>query len=113
MSLNAAADVSLDPIHFGGGNTTYEALAVGLPVVTMPAQFLRGRITNALYQQMGMTDLVVNSPENYVDLAVRLATDLDFRRAISEKILASCPVLFEDQRAIDAYAEFFSGVARK
>ena len=111
MSLNAAADVSLDPIHFGGGNTTYEALAVGLPVVTMPSQFLRGRITNAMYQQMGMTDLVASSAEEYVDLAIRLGTDREFRQATSKKILDACPVLFEDQRAVDAYSDFFAGVS--
>ncbi len=111
MSLNAVADVSLDPIHFGGGNTTYEALAVGLPVITLPSQFLRGRITNAMYQQMGMTDLVATSAEEYVELAVRLGTERDFRQTVSQKILDTCPVLFEDGRAVTGYAEFFTSVS--
>jgi uncharacterized protein (TIGR03032 family) len=107
MSLNALADVSLDPMHFGGGNTTYEALAVGLPVVTLPSKFLRARISNAMYQQMNMRDLIVESPEQYVDLALRLGTDKSYRQQMSTKILDHCGVLFEDQRAIAEFAKFF------
>jgi predicted O-linked N-acetylglucosamine transferase (SPINDLY family) len=110
MSLNALARVSLDPLHFGGGNTTYEALAVGLPVVTCPSRFLRGRISYAMYQQMGMDELVVQNSIEYIDLAVRLGTDHDFRREIHEKILGRCSVLFEDQQAIDEYVKFFETV---
>src|SRR5207244_780770 len=43
LSLMAQADVLLDPLHFGGGNTSYEGLALGVPIVTMPSRFLRGR----------------------------------------------------------------------
>ncbi len=107
MSLNALADVSLDPLHFGGGNTTYEALAVGLPVVTLPSKFLRARISNAMYQQMKMTDLVVETPQQYVDLAVRLGTDKTYRQQMSTKLLDNCGVLFEDQRAISEFTMFF------
>lgn len=111
MALNAVADVSLDPMHFGGGNTTYEALSIGLPVVTLPSDFLRARITLAMYRQMGMSDCVVQTPDQYVDLAVRLGTDPEYRRSIHEKILSACPVLFEDRRAIQQYSDFLESIA--
>ena len=107
MSLNALADVSLDPMHFGGGNTTYEALSVGLPVVTLPSKFLRARITNAMYQQMNMRDLIVETPAQYIDLAVRLGTDKSYRQQVSTKVLDQCGVLFEDEQAIAEFAKFF------
>ncbi len=52
LRLLELSDVMLDPIHFGGGNSSYEALAVGTPIVTMPGRFLRSRITYGLYQTM-------------------------------------------------------------
>ena len=110
MSLNAVADVSLDPIHFGGGNTTFEALSIGLPVVTWPSQFLRGRISQALYQQMQMLDCVADSAEQYVDIAVRLGTDKAFRQSIRERIQQSNDTLFADRRVIDNYTAFFESV---
>lgn len=107
LALNALAHVSLDPIHFGGGNTTYEALAMGLPVVTWPSRFLRCRISYALYQQMGLLDCVVDSAEAYVDLAVRLGTDRDYRQHMSQSILDRCDALYSDMRAIEGHADFF------
>jgi predicted O-linked N-acetylglucosamine transferase (SPINDLY family) len=63
----------LDPFPFGGGHTSYEALALGLPVVTLPGRFLRGRLTHGMYQQMGYSDLEAQSIDDYVRLALRLA----------------------------------------
>ena len=40
-------DVLLDSFHFGGGNTTAEAIATGIPIVTLPGKFIRGRFTYA------------------------------------------------------------------
>jgi protein O-GlcNAc transferase len=96
LRLLAAADMVLDPLPFGGGNTSYEALAVGTPVVTLPGRYLRGRITAALYQKMRMLDCVSDSPDQYVRLATRLGADPAYQQAIRKKILATCGVLFDD-----------------
>lgn len=96
LRLLLECDVILDPLHFGGGNSSYEALAMGTPIVTMPSEFLRGRITAGLYQKMHMRDCIVHSSEEYIALAVRLATDREFRRSIQDKINARSVVLFED-----------------
>ncbi len=103
LQLLAATDVMIDPHHFGGGNTSYEALAVGTPVVTWPGPYLRGRITQALYQKMGLTDLIVDSADAYVELAVRLGTDADYRQTLHERILATGGVLFEDPEEVRAF----------
>src|SRR5438477_1764335 len=41
----AAADVILDPFHFGGCNSSCDALSLGVPVVTLPGSQLPGRFT--------------------------------------------------------------------
>ena len=75
LHLQALADVLLDTIHFGGGNTSLEAFTFGTPIVTLPGRFLRSRITYACYEQMGILDCVAADPEDYVRIAVRLGTD--------------------------------------
>jgi hypothetical protein len=42
----------LDTLHFNGMNSSLEALAVGLPVVTLPTQLQRGRHTRAMYLKL-------------------------------------------------------------
>jgi predicted O-linked N-acetylglucosamine transferase (SPINDLY family) len=100
LSLNITADVLLDPIHFGGGNTSYEALAFGTPIVTLPSRFLRGRITYALYRQMGILDCVAADAGGYVDLAVRLGRDTLYHASVRDKILAANDVLYENAAGV-------------
>lgn len=100
MNLLATADVILDPLHFGGGHTSYEALAVGTPVVTLPGEFLRSRITQALYRKMNYTDLIASTPQQYIDTAVRLGTDRSERDRVSASILELCPILFDDPQEV-------------
>lgn len=95
LDLLAAADVLLDPWHFGGGNTTFEALAYGTPVVTWPGEFLRGRVTLGCYRQMGLADLpVVTTQAAYVETAVSIAQDREGAAALRAKILAKSDRLY-------------------
>ena len=100
LRLLASADVVLDPTRFGGGNTTYEALAMGTPVVSLPGELLRNRITLGLCEKVGLHDLIVDSPERYVELALALGTNSDRRHSIESQIAERAPVLFEDEREV-------------
>jgi protein O-GlcNAc transferase len=106
LSMMASADVLLDPLHFGGGNTSYEGLAFGVPIVTLPSRFLRGRITYALYKQMDMLDCVVHDPQEYIDLALRLGTDPGYRATIRSKILDANGGLYENGTGIRELEQF-------
>ncbi|HWG43727.1 MAG TPA: tetratricopeptide repeat protein [Gemmataceae bacterium] len=107
LSLLALADAVLDPIHFGGGNTAYEAFAVGSPIVTLPGRFMRGRVTYACYQRMGVLDCVAADAEDYVRIAVRLGSDPAWRADVRARILAAKDVLFENRGLIDELEQFF------
>ena len=112
VNLLAVCDVLLDPLHFGGGNSTFEGLAVATPVVTLPSEFLRGRITFALYKQMGILDCVAQDRDDYVNLALRLGTDAAYRRAMRDKILAGHGALFENADGIRQLEGFFKSLSR-
>lgn len=91
----AAADVIIDPFHFGGCNTSCEALALGVPVVTLPSFQLPGRFTMGLYREMGIDACIAQSEEDFVARAVRFATEPDHRRAVSAQILERALALFD------------------
>src|SRR5207248_6034190 len=84
----------------GGGRTTLDALAFGVPIVTWPGKFLRGRITSACYRNMGVGDLVADNARDYVRKAVRVATDRRARDALTSRILERNSVLFENMAAV-------------
>jgi protein O-GlcNAc transferase len=110
LSLLSVADVMLDTLHFGGGCTTYQALSLGTPVITLPSSFLRGRMAYACYQKMGILDCVADSPEGYAALAVKLGTESTLRDSISRRIQESSDVLFEDETAVRELEAFFNTV---
>lgn len=107
VNLIAIGDVMLDTVHFNGMNTSLEALAVGTPVVTWPGVFQRGRHTQAMYRKMGVTDCIADCAESYVDLAVRLGTNAQYRSAVRERILERNGALFEDVEVVREFERFF------
>ncbi len=112
LELLACSDVMLDPFPFGGGHTSYEALALGLPVVTCPGHFLRGRLTHAMYQQMGYRDLLASSVEDYITIALRLGTDKRENEKARAAILESCGVLFDDKPIVRELEDFWDQALR-
>jgi predicted O-linked N-acetylglucosamine transferase (SPINDLY family) len=97
----ASAHVLLDPIAFGGVNTTYDAFAVGKAVVTLPSGFQRGRYTLGCYRMMELDACVANSTDDYVAKAVRIATDADLRRSLEASIRERSQVLFENRSSVE------------
>jgi protein O-GlcNAc transferase len=107
LQLLSCATVMLDPVHFGGGNTTYEALALGVPIVTWPSPYMRGRVTAACYQRMGLPELIAHNAEEYIALAVHLGSDPAARAQAHEQILSKNTVLYEDAQVIEELEAFF------
>jgi protein O-GlcNAc transferase len=112
-ALNNLCDATLSPFPFGGGDTSIVAFAEGVPVVTMPTPYLRGRFTHAMYRAMGIDDWVAASPEQYVEIALRLANDRVWRAEAGRKIRERNHVLFENMEGVTELADFISSVARQ
>jgi predicted O-linked N-acetylglucosamine transferase (SPINDLY family) len=111
--LLALSDALLDPIHFTGGNSSFEGFAVGTPIVTLPSPFMRGRMTYALYRKMGILDCIAETPGEYAEIALRLGTDLPWRESIKKRILASGHLLFEDLSAVRELEDFLTGAVAR
>jgi len=111
LALNALSDAILDPIQFGGGNSSLECFAVGAPVVTLPFGLLRNQITTAAYRQIGFEDLIAKDEDDYVRLANRLATDTGWRNQMREDLLNAADSLYESGAAVEELTEFLSGIA--
>ncbi len=113
LSFLLHADVILDTIYFGGGKTSLEAFACGQPVVTLPGDFLRERLTLAFYKQMEIMDCVANDTASYVDIAFTLANDKNWKNALTDKIQERSGVLYENGQVIDELAGFFQQAVQK
>ena len=111
LQLLSLANVLLDTFPFCGGNTSLEAFAVGTPIVTFPGEFLRGRVTTAMYEQMGLGDYVSTSPKELAERAISIASDKDYRAQLSHDISERTNTLFENELVVRSFADFFRSAA--
>ena len=74
-------DVALDPFPHNAGATTFEALWMGVPVVSKRDRVPLGRFGDSILGACGMPDWVVDSEDEYVARAVAAVADID---ALSE-----------------------------
>jgi protein O-GlcNAc transferase len=75
-------DICLDTYPYTGCNTTADALWMGVPVVTRAGPTCVTRLGVSAMVLAGLEDLVTDTPEAYVETAVKLAQDLPRLRAL-------------------------------
>jgi predicted O-linked N-acetylglucosamine transferase (SPINDLY family) len=102
-------DLGLDPFPFNGGTTGYDSIWMGVPFVTFPGEHLSARMGKAILENVGLYELVADSPDAYVNIAVALARDHErlktLRADLRERMLAS-PLLDGPRMARSLEAAF-------
>jgi protein O-GlcNAc transferase len=112
-ALYELADVFLDPIGWSGCNSALEAISCNLPVVTFPGKLMRSRDSFGILTMMEVTETIASSLDEYVDLAVKLGKDSEWRQSISEKIAVNKHRVYYDRTCITALENFFERVVRE
>lgn len=113
LQLNALCDVMLDTVHWSGGNTSLDALASGLPIVTLPGSLMRGRQSLAMLRTLGADELVAGDAGAYVETALRLGRDPHERAALRSRIHKNRMELFERDEPIRALEDLLERAFRE
>jgi predicted O-linked N-acetylglucosamine transferase (SPINDLY family) len=107
VRVHQLADVFLDCLSWSGGITTSEAIFSGLPVVTCPGKFMRGRHSYAMLKMIGVTETIASNAEEYIQIAVKLGLNNQWRQQIRTRMDANRHKLFNDQVCVRALESFF------
>lgn len=103
LQVNAACDLMLDSLHFSGGNASLDALQSGLPVLSTPGRFMRGRQSLAMLRRLALEErLCVAEPDQRAARAVELIRSGE-AQALRPRILQHLPQLFERDAARRAF----------
>src|SRR5437667_10151971 len=86
-------DIALDTFPYNGHTTTCDALWMGVPVVSLAGNTHVSRAGVSVLSNVGLSELVAESPEQYVAIAASLAGDFSrlelFRKELRHRMLRS------------------------
>jgi predicted O-linked N-acetylglucosamine transferase (SPINDLY family) len=111
--LLSRADAYLDTIGFSGFNTAMQALECGLPIVAWEGKFMRGRLASGALGSIGLDDLIADSAESYIALAVRLCRDAGYRADVRDRIARHRAKAWRDESVIRAMEECLQNLVRQ
>jgi protein O-GlcNAc transferase len=104
-----SVDFVLDTSPYSGGTTTCDALWMGVPVLTLPAERPASRTAASVLTTVGLTGWIASSANDYLDRAVRFAADrqtiADLRGSLRGQMAAS-PLMQEAEFASDLEKAF-------
>ena len=75
--LRHEIDIALDPFPYNGVTSTCEALYAGTPMATLAGTCGQSRTAASILSSVGLGDLVAGTEEEYLEINLRLARDLD------------------------------------
>ena len=102
LALYNHVDIALDTVPFNGSTTTFEALWMGVPVVTLLGNTMMSRWAASMLVRVGRPNWVATDEAGYVSRAVEWSADIDglahLRQTLREEVLMSR--LCDGERAI-------------
>lgn len=77
LALFNSVDIALDPFPYNGTTSTCDALYMGVPVVALRGDRHAARVSASILTAIGCSEFVAASKEDYVNIAVNLASRPD------------------------------------
>ncbi|MBY0578146.1 MAG: tetratricopeptide repeat protein [Burkholderiales bacterium] len=86
-------DIALDPFPYPGGTTSFEALWMGVPILTMRGSDYLSHLGESVMQNAGLPDWIAEDEEDYIAKAIAFSGNLEhlakLRSSLRTNVLAS------------------------
>jgi len=77
LALHGQVDIALDTFPYNGGTTTWHAVWMGVPTLTIAGDMPQGRISTSILEQVGLHGFVASDKQDLVQKALFWAGHLD------------------------------------
>ena len=88
-NLYKKIDIALDTFPYNGVTTTFEALSMGVPVITMKGYNFNSRCGESIIKNLGIENLIGNNEEDYILKAQNIADDQEELSKLRKKIFST------------------------
>ncbi len=99
-TVASLCDLALDSLEWSGCNSALETLAQGVPILTCPGTFMRSRHTSAILTKIECGELVVTTPDEFVNQAITLARTPELVQTLKAKVVANISNAYRDLACI-------------
>ena len=86
LDLYKKIDIALDTFPYNGVTTSFEAIWMGVPVLTMSGYNFNSRCGESINKNLGLDHLIAKDDNEYVSKAIKLAEDHQEYYALRKKI---------------------------
>lgn len=104
--LLQSVDCCLDSYPLCGMSSSFDGAMLGVPLVTLPSKIPFGRWTAAIYEYIGVSGLTARDKQDYVDIALRLATDTTWRNEKASELRQKSSVYVESEASSKEFERF-------
>jgi predicted O-linked N-acetylglucosamine transferase (SPINDLY family) len=105
--LLSLATAILDSPVYAGSLTAFDAFSYNIPEVTLSGSLNVQNFATGIYRYMNLGHLPCNTVDAYIDLAVQLGTEPDFRSSVSQEIEAKRDKIFDMTKVVEEHTRFF------
>ena len=100
-------DIGLDTFPYNGVTTSFEAIWMNVPIITIKGYNFISRCGESINKNLGMEELIAKDENDYIDIAVNLAKNVERLNFLREKIFintANSP-LFDKEKFSKEFSE--------
>ena len=87
LSRIKIADLFLDTLPFNAISIASDALRMGVPILTCKGNSFASRVSASLLNAVNLPEMITSTQDEYVSLAIELATNLKKMKKIKEKLV--------------------------
>ena len=93
LKLYENVDIALDTFPYNGVTTSFEAIWMGVPVITMKGYNFNSRCGESINKNIQMKNLIAQNEEEYISIATNLSRNknqlIEVRKKLFENALSS------------------------
>lgn len=107
LNLYKKIDIALDTFPYNGVTTSFEAIWMNVPVITLKGHNFNSRCCESINKNLGIEELIAKDENDYIDIAVNLAKNVERLNFLREKIFintANSP-LFDKEKFSKEFSE--------
>lgn len=110
-----SADLFLDTRFYNAHTTTLDALAAGVPVLTVHGDRFAGRVAESALRSLGFTESIAADWEGYTDMALEIGRNADLRQRWKQQVraLKANAALFDTSVTVRALETAYREAARR